>query len=45
MSAEVSMKGRFSQGKGPREDKVEIIDSLKKQFDGSSSVILFDYKG
>ena len=45
MSAEVSMKGRFSQGKGPREDKVEIIDSLKKQFEESSSVFLFDYKG
>ncbi|MBJ90897.1 MAG: 50S ribosomal protein L10 [Woeseia sp.] len=45
MSEDVSVKGRFGQGKGPREDKVEIIDSLKRQFEGSSSVFLFDYKG
>jgi len=45
MSTDTLVKGRFSQDKGPREDKVEIIDSLKKQFEESSSVFLFDYKG
>lgn len=45
MSADSLVKGRFGQGKGPREDKVMIIDSLKKQLEKSSSVFLFDYKG